>query len=175
MTPKCTQNHSQMSTKKYYTRFCNSKKRTPSLLLRKIIKNRLFLSFSVLLCYAMDAKVVQNRRKLTTKLSQKMRHPVLQWLETHAVERTAKMHQNAFIFLFPVLLCSRHGCKNRSKSSKTGFCMDPTNFRFKIHEISAIGAKCYLNVARSAPDMKITTFCKVLPERAQNANFHAFS
>ena len=39
--------------------------------------------------------------------------------------------------------------------------MDPTNFRFKIHEISAIGAKCYLNVARSVPDMKIMEFCKV--------------
>ena len=47
--------------------------------------------------------------------------------------------------------------------------MDPTNFRFKIHEISAIGAKCYLNVANSAPDMKIRIFCKVLPRRAQNA------
>ena len=44
-------------------------------------------------------------------------------------------------------------------------CMDPTNFRIKILEISTLGAKCYLNVARSAPDMKITTFCKVLPER----------
>ena len=73
---------------------------------------------------------------------------------------------------FQVLLCSRHGCKNRSKSSKTGFCMDPTNFRFKIHEISAIVAKCYLNVARSAPDMKIMEFCKVLPGRAQNLISH---
>ena len=57
----------------------------------------------------------------------------------------------------------------------TTVCMDPTNFRIKILETSTLGAKCYLNVARSAPDMKITTFCKVLPERAQNANFHAFS
>ena len=77
-----------------------------------------------------------------------------------------------------MLLCSRHGCKNRSKSSKTVFCMDPTNFRFKIHEISAIGAKCYLNVARSAPDMKIMEFCKVLLDRAQNIpkrDFHHLS
>ena len=51
--------------------------------------------------------------------------------------------------------------------------MDPTNFRFKIHEISAIGAKCDLNVARSAPDMKIMEFCKVLPGRAQNVISHA--
>ena len=55
-----------------------------------------------------------------------------------------------------------------------GFCMDPTNFRFKIHEISVLGTKCYLNVAKSAPDMKIMEFCKVLPGRAQNANFHVF-
>ena len=75
---------------------------------------------------------------------------------------------------FQVLLCSRHECKNRSKSSKTGFCMDPTNFRFKIHEISTIGAKCYLKVARSVPDMKIMEFCKVLPGRAQNGDFYAF-
>ena len=51
--------------------------------------------------------------------------------------------------------------------------MDPTNFRFKIHEISAIGAKCYLNVAKSAPDMKIMEFCKVLRGRAQNVISHA--
>ena len=78
------------------------------------------------------------------------------------------------LLLFQVLLCSRYGCKNRSKSSKIRFCMDPINFRFKIHEISAIRAKCYLNVARSAPDMKIMEFCKVLPGRAQNMISHAF-
>ena len=42
--------------------------------------------------------------------------------------------------------------------------MDPTNFRVKIHEISALGAKRDLNVARSAPDVKISLFGKVLPE-----------
>ena len=55
------------------------------------------------------------------------------------------------------------------------FCMDPINFRIKFHEISALGAKCDLNVANSAPDMKISAFCKVMPTLAQNANFHAFS
>ena len=51
--------------------------------------------------HAMDAKIAQNRRKLTTKCSQKMRRPVLQWSETHAVERLAKMQQNAFISVVP--------------------------------------------------------------------------
>ena len=42
----------------------------------------------------------------------------------------------------------------------------------KIHEISALGAKYYLNVVRSAPDMKIALFCIVLPGRAPNTIFH---
>ena len=42
-----------------------------------------------------------------------------------------------------------------------GFCMDPINFRVKIHEISALGAKRDLGVARSAPGVKIAVFCKV--------------
>ena len=53
--------------------------------------------------------------------------------------------------------------------------MDPSNFRFKIHKISTLGAKCYLGVVKSVPDMKIRIFCKVLPGRGQNVNFHAFS
>ena len=54
-------------------------------------------------CFAssMDTKIAQNRRKFHTKLPQKMRGPVLQWSKTEAVERPAKMHQNAFIFLVP--------------------------------------------------------------------------
>ena len=52
--------------------------------------------------------------------------------------------------------------------------MDPNNFRLKIHEISMLGAKCYLDVARNAPDMKIIEFCKLLPGRAQNIIFYAF-
>ena len=82
------------------------------------------------------------------------------------------MHKNAFIFVIPDVALLTPWMQNHSKSSKTGFCMDPTNFRFKIHKISAIGAKCYLNVARSVPDMKIMEFCKVLPGRAQNVISH---
>ena len=54
-------------------------------------------------CFAssMDTKIAQNRRKFHTKLSQKMRGPVLQWSKTEAVERPAKMQHNAFIFLVP--------------------------------------------------------------------------
>ena len=55
------------------------------------------------------------------------------------------------------------------------FCMDPSNFRSKIHEISTLGAKCSVNVVKNVSDMKIHTFCKVLSERGQNANFRAFS
>ena len=55
-----------------------------------------------------------------------------------------------------------------------GFGMDPSNFRMKIHEISALGAKRDLGVARSAPGVKIAVFCKVLPGRAQNSIFHHF-
>ena len=54
-------------------------------------------------CFAssMDTKIAQNRRKFHTKLSQKMRGPVLQWSKTEAVERPAQMHHNAFTFLVP--------------------------------------------------------------------------
>ena len=56
-----------------------------------------------------------------------------------------------------------------------GFCMDPINFRVKIHEISTPGAKCYVDVVKNIPDMEIRTFRKVLPGRGQNTNFYAFS
>ena len=52
--------------------------------------------------------------------------------------------------------------------------MDPNNFQLKINEISMLGAKCYLDVARNAPDMKIIEFCKVLPGRAQNLISYVF-
>ena len=55
-----------------------------------------------------------------------------------------------------------------------GFSMDPSNFRMKIHEISALAAKRSLDVIRSAPDVKITLFRKVLPGRAQNVFFLDF-
>ena len=51
----------------------------------------------------------------------------------------------------------------QKRSFFVDFGMDPSNFRMKIHKISALGAKCYRNVARSAPDMKITFFYKVSP------------
>ena len=64
---------------------------------------------------------------------------------------------------------------NRFKTrSFSGFPIDPSNFRVKIHEISMLGAKRYLNVTRSAPDVKITLFCKVLPGRGQNVIFRRF-
>ena len=51
------------------------------------------------------------------------------------------------------------------------FGSDPSNFRMKIHEISALAVKRYRNVAKSVPDVKITLFCKVLPGRAQKLIF----
>ena len=36
--------------------------------------------------------------------------------------------------------------------------MDPSNFRIKIHKISALGAKCYRYVTKSDPGVKITLF-----------------
>ena len=58
--------------------------------------------------------------------------------------------------------------------SFSGFDMDPSNFRMKIHEISAFGAKRYRNVTKSVPDVKITRFCKVLYGRAKNCIFRWF-
>ena len=43
-----------------------------------------------------------------------------------------------------------------------GFGMDPVDFELKIHEISAFCPKCYRDVARSDPELKIHVFCKVL-------------
>ena len=45
------------------------------------------------------------------------------------------------VLSFSILLCS----------------MDPINFRYKIHEISTLGAKCYLDAVKSFPEMKIRT------------------
>ena len=67
-------------------------------------------------------KIMQNYTKIHIKSPQNdhkiIWHPVLQWSR-----RTPSLHLRKCIkmrsFLsFPVLLCSRHGCKNRSKSSK---------------------------------------------------------
>ena len=44
--------------------------------------------------------------------------PVLQWSETHVVDRPANMQQNALIFVVPAVALLTPWCKNRSKSSK---------------------------------------------------------
>ena len=67
--------------------------------------------------HAIDPKIVQNRRKFSIKRRKQMRCPVSQWSKTHAVERTAKIIKARSCLLFPVLLCSRNVCENRSKSS----------------------------------------------------------
>ena len=70
------------------------------------------------------------------------------------------------LFLHIVLNASR---TNRIQiRSFCGFYTDPSNFRMKIHEISALAVKRYRHVAKSVPDVKITLFCKMLPGRAQN-------
>ena len=58
--------------------------------------------------------------------------------------------------------------------SFSGFGMDPSNFRMKIHEISALNPKRYRNVTKSVPDVKITLFSKGLPGRGQNCIFRGF-
>ena len=49
--------------------------------------------------------------------------------------------------------------------------IDPSNFQIKIQKKSALGAKCYRNVTRSAPGVKIIVFCKVLRRRAKSNVF----
>ena len=44
----------------------------------------------------------------------------------------------------------------------------------KFHEISTLGAKCHLNVIRSASNVKMLLLCKVVPVRAQNVFFDDF-
>ena len=58
--------------------------------------------------------------------------------------------------------------------SFSGFGMDPSDFRMKIYEISALGPKRYRNVIKSVPDVKTTLFCKVLPGRAQECILRRF-
>ena len=65
--------------------------------------------------------------------------------------------QRFCMFLHVFLNASMMQLASRRVHSR-GFHIDPINFELKIYEISALGAKCYLNVVRSAPDMKITTF-----------------
>ena len=64
---------------------------------------------------------------------------------------------------------------NRLKwRSLYGFHMDPSTFRMKILEISALAAKRYLDVTKTVPDVKIMLFCKVLPGLDQNSISHQF-
>ena len=69
-----------------------------------------------------EPKIMQNDAKMHHKSPrnehEKIQIPVVQCSKTHAVDRPAKLHENAFAFVVPVLLCVRHGCKNRSKSLK---------------------------------------------------------
>ena len=68
--------------------------------------------------HAMDAKIVQNRRKFITKWPQKIRGPVWHWSKTRAVDWPAKMYRNAFIFVAPGVALLSPWMQNRSKSSK---------------------------------------------------------
>ena len=68
--------------------------------------------------HAMDAKSVQNRRKIITKSPQKIRGPVLHWSKTRAVDWPAKMYRNAFIFVAPGVALLSPWMQNLSKSSK---------------------------------------------------------
>ena len=41
-----------------------------------------------------------------------------QWSKTHAVDRAANLHENVFIFVVPVLRCSKNEFSNHPKSSR---------------------------------------------------------
>ena len=60
---KIAENSPQNYHKKYEARSCNGKKRTPSTDLRKTIETRYFCRSRCCFAHAMDAKIVQNRRK----------------------------------------------------------------------------------------------------------------
>ena len=66
-----------------------------------------------------ELKIMQNDAKMHHKSPrnehEKTSIPTLQWSKTHAVDRAAKLHENAFIFVVPVLRCSNN---EFSKSSK---------------------------------------------------------
>ena len=62
---------------------------------------------------------MQNDAKMHHKSArndhEKTQIPMLQWSKTHAVDRAANLHENAFTFVVTVLRCSKH---EFSKSSK---------------------------------------------------------
>ena len=119
ITPKCIENHRKMNTKKCGFRCCNGQKRTSSLHLQKYMKTRSFLYFPVLLCLHHGRK---NRSK-SSKIDHKMITKKCDSRSCNGQKRTPSNDLRKCIktrpFLpFPMLLCSRHGYKNRFKSLK---------------------------------------------------------
>ena len=62
-----------------------------------------------------DAKM---HHKSARNDNEKTQIPMSQWSKTHAVDRAAKLHENAFIFVVPVLRCSKNEFSNHPKSSR---------------------------------------------------------
>ena len=67
-------------------------------------------------------KIMQNYSKMQHK-SPRNEHektliPVAQCSKTHAVDHLQNCIKTRSLLSLPVLLCARHGCKNRSKSLK---------------------------------------------------------
>ena len=67
-------------------------------------------------------KIMQNDAKMHHKSArndhEKTQIPMLQCSKTHAVDRAAKLHENAFILVVPVLRCSKNEFQNHPKSSR---------------------------------------------------------
>ena len=67
-------------------------------------------------------KIMQNDAKMHHKSArndhEKTQIPILQCSKTHAVDRAANLHVNAFIFVVPVLRCSKNEFQNHPKSSR---------------------------------------------------------
>ena len=65
---------------------------------------------------------MQNDAKMHHKSArndhEKTQIPILQCSKTHAVDRAAKLHENAFILVVPVLRCSKNEFQNHPKSSR---------------------------------------------------------
>ena len=65
---------------------------------------------------------MQNDAKMHHKSArndhEKTQIPMLQCSKTHAVDRAANLHENAFIFVVTVLRCSKNEFQNHPKSSR---------------------------------------------------------
>ena len=91
-----------MTIKKCESRHCNGSKCRSSLDVRKCARTRSFMSFSVLLCFLHGHKNRSKSSKISHKIiTKKCEARSCNGKKTGAVERPAKMHQNAFIFLVP--------------------------------------------------------------------------